>query len=105
MIKLTKAEQRSWDRPTVETPEEREWLARLEVVRSDMFPLKVFDRLENGEMDFPTRLCLYGSRRNGGPFGCYAINLKWIKAEMLRLEEERRQEAAAEVQQRIGAFI
>ena len=101
---ITKAEIRFWERPTNETAEEREWLARLEVVRPDMFPLKVFDRLPNGDMDMPVKL-LGRHVRGVGNFGCYPIGLAWIKSEVLRLEREAKETAEKEIELAIGAFI
>jgi len=103
VIKLTKAEQRVWNRPTVETSEERDWIDRLAVVRPDMFPLKFFDRNANGSLDWPTRLFVHD--RRDGAFGCYPINMEWIKAEVLKLEAEAREESQREIERSVGAFI
>lgn len=103
--KMKRHERRFWESPDLATPEERRWLDKLERERPEMAPMKITQRdgPETGQFNTVTKLMR--RRGSGTMFGCYCMNLDWIKMEARRCRKRRLKEEQREIDNLVGAFI
>lgn len=102
MAKVSKRQ--SWITKDHSTPMERRWLDRLEKVRPDMAPVWVTngDSIRDG---FSSLTTILRRKRQGCDFGCYIVDLAWVKREVLRLEREILSEKKREAANFVGSGI
>lgn len=105
MIKLKPRERRSWESPDLATPTERKWLNKLEKERPDMAPMKITSREGPETGQFRTVTKLLRSRLHGSAFGCFCMDLNWIKQEVRRCRRQRLKREHQETENFIGSFI